>query len=69
MLNFDKPLYLSWLKTKDIVIDHEHKICCFELVYDINDDAVLDDWAKHIGSHNTYHNSTKKAVTFSSIGV
>lgn len=48
MLNFDKPLYLSWLKTKDIVIDHEHKICCFELVYDINDDAVLDDWAKHI---------------------
>lgn len=51
MLNFDKPLYLSWLKTKDIVIDHEHKICCFELVYDINDDAVLDDWAKHIRRH------------------
>lgn len=51
MLNFDKPLYLSWLKAKDIVIDHEHKICCFQLEYDISDDVVLNDWAKHIRRH------------------
>lgn len=51
MLNFDKPLYLKWIKAKDIVIDHEHKICCFELMHDINDDVVLDNWAKHIRRH------------------
>ena len=51
MLYFDKPLYLSWLKTKEIIFDHEHKICCFELAYDINDSEILNDWAKHIRRH------------------
>lgn len=51
MLNFEKPAYLEWLKPKDIIFDQEHKICCFELKYDITDDAVLNDWAKHIRRH------------------
>ena len=51
MLHFDKPLYLSWLKTKEIILDHEHKVCCFELAYDINDSDVINDWAMHIRRH------------------
>lgn len=51
MLNFDKPAYLEWLIPKDIIFDQDHKICCFELKYDIFDDAVMNDWAKHIRRH------------------
>lgn len=51
MLKFDKPLYIKWLKEKDVVIDNNHKICCFELNYDMENDLILDDWAKHIRRH------------------
>ena len=51
MFYFDKPKYLDWLVSKDIIFDKKYKICCFELNYDINDDEILNDWAKHIRRH------------------
>lgn len=51
MLYFEKPAYLAWMNCNDIVFDHSHKICCFELNYDMSDDIIMNDWAKHIRRH------------------
>ena len=51
MLVFDKPKYIKWLEPKEIIIDKTHKIFCYELKYDLKNDEVLDDWAKHIRRH------------------
>lgn len=51
MLVFDKPKYIKWLEPKKIIIDKTHKIFCYELKYDLNNNEVLDDWAKHIRRH------------------
>lgn len=51
MLVFDKPKYIKWLVPNEIIIDGNHKIFCYELKYDLNNNEVLDDWAKHIRRH------------------
>ncbi|EAF0331627.1 DUF1837 domain-containing protein [Listeria monocytogenes] len=46
------PNYITWLVSEpSIDIRDGKKVECYKLEYDINDDKILSDWAKHIRRH------------------
>ena len=47
----DRPQYVNWIVREDgVVFEDQQPLNCYRLSYVI-DDAILDDWARHIRKH------------------
>lgn len=49
---FSRPRYIEWIQfERDINVDNNITVHCYKLSYDINDNEIIMDWARHIRRH------------------